>query len=209
MRRLPFLRGALIIERRYRAALFQGQRRGILKEALVERAAQKNGPAVIRFKAQIVQHPDGGKTAKIVLDLPKPIAAKLRGMITIEGVINGHPFRAPIEDRFLRVNSAMLRGASARIGEFAQLAVLGPEPEPAIPRDLGSAFSKYPDAKVLWKELTLLARLDWIRWIDGAKTPDTRARRITRTVEQLAEGKRRPCCVNFYEYMLSRVGDAR
>jgi len=173
-------------------------------------ATRSDGPPVIRFKAKLVRHPEKG-ASKPLLDLPKPVATKLHGMETIEGTINGHPFRAPFEasanGHFLRVNSAMLNGARARVGETVQLAVLGPEPEPKIPADLRTAFSAFPDAKTLWKDLTHLARLDWIRWIDGAKTPETRARRITRTVEQLAEGKRRPCCVNFYEYMLKRVGE--
>ncbi|MBV8460504.1 MAG: YdeI/OmpD-associated family protein, partial [Candidatus Eremiobacteraeota bacterium] len=56
-------------------------------------------------------------------------------------------------------------------------------------------------------DLTRLGRLDWMRWINSAKTPETRARRVRRTVEQLSSGKRRPCCVNFYEFMLHRVGE--
>ena len=57
----------------------------------------------------------------------------------------------------------------------------------------------------MWKDLTKLGRQDWVRWIESAKSPETRARRVTRTIDQLAEGKRRACCVNVYEYMLNRV----
>lgn len=168
-------------------------------------------PAVVRFKAKLVSHSSERKSPKTLLELPKTVAVKLRGMATIEGTINGHPFRAPLETtpkgESLRVNNAMLNGARAGIGEVVQLAVLGPEPEPKIPPDLRAAFSTSRKATMLWKDLTLLARLDWIRWIESAKAPETRARRITRTVEQLSSGKRRPCCVNFYEYMLKRVAE--
>ena len=57
----------------------------------------------------------------------------------------------------------------------------------------------------MWDELTPMGRRDWVRWIEGAKKPETRERRVRRTVDQLAEGKRRACCVNVYEYMLDRV----
>lgn len=174
-------------------------------------AKKSAGPAVIRFKARLVRHPAQGKAAKTFAGVPKAVAAKLRGMETIEGTINDHPFRAPLEalpeGDLLRVNTAMLNGSRARAGDTVALAVLGPEPETEIPPDLRKAFSGHPAAKALWKDLTHLARLDWIRWIDGAKAPETRARRITRTVEQLSEGKRRPCCVNFYAYMLERIAE--
>jgi uncharacterized protein YdeI (YjbR/CyaY-like superfamily) len=58
----------------------------------------------------------------------------------------------------------------------------------------------------VWDDLTF-GRLDWVRWIEAARKPETRARRVQRTVEQLAEGKRRACCVNVYEYMLERIQD--
>ncbi len=53
--------------------------------------------------------------------------------------------------------------------------------------------------------LQLAASRGTLRWIEGAKKPETRDRRVKRTVEQLSEGKRRACCVNVYEYMMERV----
>src|SRR5690606_10200835 len=46
----------------------------------------------------------------------------------------------------------------------------------------------------LWRNLTPLGRNEFICWVDDAKQPATRQRRIRRTVEELREGKRRPCC---------------
>ena len=169
------------------------------------------GPPVIRFQGTLVAHAVEGKPSKTVLELPTAVATKLRGMETIEGTINGHPFRAPFaapsNGHALRVNDAMLNGARAEIGESVRVAVLGPEPEPKVPPDLQAGFGASRKAATLWKNLTLLARLDWIRWIEGAKTHATRARRVARTIDQLSSGKRRPCCVNFYEYMLERVAE--
>ncbi len=145
-----------------------------------------------------------------LLDVPQDVSKELRDMPTVEGTINGHPFRAALErnpsgGRWLKVNKAMRRGADADDGDTVELAILGPEPDPKGPADLRTAFGSSPEAKAVWKELTTMGRQDWVRWIESAKTPETRARRIKRTVEQLAEGKRRACCVNVYEYMLNRV----
>jgi Bacteriocin-protection, YdeI or OmpD-Associated/Domain of unknown function (DUF1905) len=172
------------------------------------------GPSVVRFKARLVRLSTSSKSASgALLDIPKAAGVKLRDMIRLEGIINGHPFRAPLEPNAsggysLRVNQAMLRGANADVGDTVQLAVLGPEPEPVIPADLRSAFKASNDAKALWSDLTTELRRDWIRWIESTENAETRARRVRRTIEQLSEGKRRPCCVNFYEYMLQRVNPA-
>lgn len=160
-------------------------------------------PAVLRFNARL-----NGSGA--LLAVPKAIDKKLRGMPKVEGTINGHPFRAALEPnpsggRWLKVNKAMRWGAGAADGDTVELAILGPEPDPKGPADLRTAFESAPEAKAVWKELTTMGRQDWVRWIESAKKPETRARRVTRTVEQLSEGTRRACCVNVYEYMLNRV----
>ncbi|HEV3091676.1 MAG TPA: YdeI/OmpD-associated family protein [Candidatus Cybelea sp.] len=64
----------------------------------------------------------------------------------------------------------------------------------ALPSDLRKAFADAPAAKAAWSELTPIARRDFISWIDGAKQAETRRRRVERTCEMLAAGKRRPCC---------------
>ncbi len=180
------------------------------KQSAKKKSADEGGPEVLRFEARLVRLEGAAKNDAWVLEIPKAVATKLRGMNRIEGIINGHPFRAPLEGSqsgrlLLRVNQAMRKGAGAGDGDAVALAILGPEPDPAAPPDLQTAFRECGAAKALWTELTSEVRLDWVRWINGTKNPATRARRITRTVEQLAEGKRRPCCVNFYEYMLQRV----
>jgi hypothetical protein len=39
-----------------------------------------------------------------------------------------------------------------------------------------------------------VARRDWIRWLDSAKKPETRERRIANSCDMLVCGKRRVCC---------------
>lgn len=46
----------------------------------------------------------------------------------------------------------------------------------------------------LWKALTPLGRNEFICWVEDAKQAATRQKRIERAVEELHEGKRRPCC---------------
>lgn len=63
-----------------------------------------------------------------------------------------------------------------------------------VPVDLGKILSSDPEALAAWKNITPLARNEWICWIESAKKPETRNHRIERTRTELIEGKRRPCC---------------
>jgi hypothetical protein len=60
--------------------------------------------------------------------------------------------------------------------------------------DLQAALTAAPAMLMLWDGLTPLGRNEFICWVEDAKQPATRARRIARTLEELAEGKKRPCC---------------
>ncbi|WAJ28277.1 YdeI/OmpD-associated family protein [Antarcticirhabdus aurantiaca] len=60
--------------------------------------------------------------------------------------------------------------------------------------DLQVALRSDPVVYALWQRLTPLGRNEFICWVEDAKQPATRERRIRRTLEELSEGKRRPCC---------------
>ena len=63
-----------------------------------------------------------------------------------------------------------------------------------MPVDLKKALLAKPKALKAWEDITPLARNEFICWTVSAKMIDTRTRRVRRTVEELEEGKRRPCC---------------
>jgi uncharacterized protein YdeI (YjbR/CyaY-like superfamily) len=64
----------------------------------------------------------------------------------------------------------------------------------ALPDDLRDALLANPPALEAWKDITRLARNEFICWVEDAKQRTTRERRIRRTQEELEEGMRRPCC---------------
>ena len=63
-----------------------------------------------------------------------------------------------------------------------------------LPNDLRKALTSDKSALTAWNDLTPLGRNEFICWIEDAKKPETRNHRIERTVTELMEGKRRPCC---------------
>jgi uncharacterized protein YdeI (YjbR/CyaY-like superfamily) len=63
-----------------------------------------------------------------------------------------------------------------------------------VPADLRKALAAAPLAEAAWNDLTPIARRDFTSWIHSGKHAETRRRRIERACENLAAGKRRPCC---------------
>lgn len=66
--------------------------------------------------------------------------------------------------------------------------------EPPLAADVRRALADAPAAAAAWEGLTPIARRDFAAWIESAKQAATRRRRIERACENLAAGKRRPCC---------------
>ena len=64
----------------------------------------------------------------------------------------------------------------------------------AMPKDLRAALLSSPSVLAIWQSLTPLARNEWICWDISVKKEETRQEHIKRTVSELKEGMRRPCC---------------
>jgi uncharacterized protein YdeI (YjbR/CyaY-like superfamily) len=63
-----------------------------------------------------------------------------------------------------------------------------------LPADLRKALIAEPKALTAWQGLTPLARNEWICWTISVKKIETRMQHVTRAMEDLKKGKRRPCC---------------
>jgi hypothetical protein len=63
-----------------------------------------------------------------------------------------------------------------------------------VPADLRKALLSDESALECWNDLTPLARNEWVCWTITTKKPETRKNHVERTVVELVQGKRRPCC---------------
>ena len=66
-----------------------------------------------------------------------------------------------------------------------------PKPAIPLPAELVAAFRtrKHARAKAFYESLSPSGRREYLEWITGAKRAETRARRVAKTLEQLADGK--------------------
>ena len=160
----------------------------------------------IRFEAKLYKIGEW-----TILHLPQDASAKLpsRGMIMVQGTINGASFKTLLEpdgrygpgvnpSHWFAHDKKLLDEASAAVGKTAQVSL---EPtkewiEPEVPVDLKKALAASPKAQGLWKDITPMARWDWIRWIRAVKLKETRQKHIEVALSKFNKGMRRPCCFN-------------
>jgi hypothetical protein len=113
----------------------------------------------------------------------------------ITGTVNGCPVRGPLEaaDGAYRVplGAAWRHGNGLKAGDAVQveLAPEGPQVGAMAP-DVAAALDAEPAARAFFEGLATFYRKNFMRGIEDAKRPETRARRIAEMVALLKAGKR-------------------
>jgi hypothetical protein len=99
----------------------------------------------------------------------------------------------------MRIDGKLQQSAALSVGDTSTLEIesLNDWPEPNVPRDFETALAAAPQKiQDLWKDITPLARWEWVRWVNETRNPDTRKRRVEVSISKMKSGKRRPCCFN-------------
>jgi len=141
-----------------------------------------------------------------LLRLPERASRKLpsRGQVAVQGTINGHEFQTVLEPdgnfgHWMRVDRKLQEAAALNADDSATIAIESVKdwPEPNVPHDLKAALATAPQKiQDIWKEITPMARWEWVRWVNATQDPDTRERRVEVSISKMKSGKRRPCCFN-------------
>jgi hypothetical protein len=140
-----------------------------------------------------------------ILRLPEGASAKLpsRGQVMVEGTINGVHFQTPLEpdgrwSHWFKVDAQLLKAIKATAGDTATLTITPTKkwPEPNVPADLRKVIAADPQVQAFWKDITPLARWEWVRWTRATNKSEIRKRRLEVALSKLKAGERRPCCWN-------------
>ncbi len=138
----------------------------------------------------------GGKTATGIQVPPEVVEALGSGKRPAVSVtINGHTYRstiAPMSGAFYLPVSAEVREA-ARVAAGDEIDVdveldIAPR-EVAVPPDFQAALDADVAAKTAFERLSYSNKRQHTLAIDGAKTPETRQRRIEKAISTLRESK--------------------
>lgn len=139
----------------------------------------------------------GGKTAT-GMAVPEEVVDALGGgrrpAVTV--AVGGHVYRSTIAvmgGRFMLPLAAEHREAAGlaagdTVNVDVELDTASRLVEP--PADLAEAITADETARTTFDALAPSHRKEWVRWVEEAKKPETRALRIARTIEALHEGRR-------------------
>jgi len=141
----------------------------------------------------------GPKGAWVFVDLPKksPEYLGAKGRVPVVLTVGGQEFRVsafPDGSGGHQVNfNKAMQGAAAFSPGAAVKILLEVDAKPrtvAVPKDLKIALSRGGKAKTSFEGLAPSHKKAYVDWIEEAKRPETRARRIAGTLARLRKGEK-------------------
>jgi hypothetical protein len=150
-----------------------------------------------RFTSELVGR--GPKGAWVFLPIPFDVQTVFgsKARVAVAGTVNGAPFQnslLPNGDgtHSMPVNKELLASANAKVGEAVEV-VLSVDTAPRTvtpPDDLQSALVASEGMEQAFGQLSYSHQKELVDWIAGAKKPETRARRVEKSLEMLRTGQR-------------------
>lgn len=151
----------------------------------------------IAFDGELLAARGGGHA--IALDEAQATSLGARHMSRVAGTLNEHPFRSNV----MKIGSSFLLGVHKENVDALGLApgdtvtvVMAIDTEPrgddTPPEILLDALREDPKAAATWEKLAPSHRREFIGHIKEAKRDETRARRVKRTIDELAGRNPKP-----------------
>lgn len=158
-------------------------------------AAKQTKTPTVRFRTTL----EGGKGATTGIVVPDELVAELgKGKKPpVQVTVNGHAWRSTVAvmgGRSMVGVSAENRGkAGVAAGDEIEVElVLDEAPrEIEVPADLAAALDAEPAARTFFDGLSFSLKRYHVEQVTGAKTDETRQRRIAKAVDLLKQGKAR------------------
>ncbi|MFC2063779.1 YdeI/OmpD-associated family protein [Chloroflexota bacterium] len=142
------------------------------------------------FKA-IIESDGGGAFVQIPFDVEEVFGKK---RVPVIALIEGHSYRGNLSrwggpDHILIILKAIRQKIGKDIGDLVEVK-LEEDTLPrmvTIPPDLQEALDKDPEIRTVFQKLSYSHQKEHVNSILDAKRPDTRQRRISKTLEMLSE----------------------
>ncbi len=153
--------------------------------------------AIVRFKATILKFAKKGeKTGWTYIEIPPDLAERIypgnRKSFRVKGMLDDEKINCvallPMgQGSFIMpLNSALRKKIRKQAGAVIFVELQADKKEPQLNKDLMICLDDEPSALSFFRSLTKSHQHYFSRWIDSAKTSETKAKRIARTISALA-----------------------
>ncbi|GAB2846795.1 YdeI/OmpD-associated family protein [Hymenobacter ruber] len=135
----------------------------------------------------------------VVIPFSVPEVYGKRGQLPVHVTFDGYPYQGsavPLGDghHALLILKQIRKAIDKTIGDTVRVTM---RHDTAVrkmeaPADLAEQLAANPKAAAYFDKLAYTHQREFVRWLEGAKRPETRARRLAETVEMLGQGRKRP-----------------
>jgi len=148
---------------------------------------------IITFSARIESARGGGAYVAIPFDVEQTFGKK---RVPVNATIDGVPYRGSLVRmgqpcHILGILKSIREAIGKQVGDMVEVTLeedLAPR-DVDVPADLQEALLLEPEANRAFDALSFSHKREYVNWIVEAKRSETRAQRISRTVDALRSGK--------------------
>lgn len=155
--------------------------------------------AMIKFTATLKKFDDQGEKTgwtyiELSLDKAQKIKPDNRKSFRVKGKLDDYAIKGvavmPMGDGtfVLPFNAAMRKGTGKRKGEKVTVQLIEDTEEMVYNADMLECIADEPKAKANFEKMSKGMQRYFSKWIDDAKTEETKAKRIAQTVNALVQG---------------------
>ena len=121
-----------------------------------------------------------------------------RGRVPVQATFDNYPYQGsivPLGDghHALLLLKQIRRAIDKTVGDTVRVTLSrdATERKMEAPADLAEKLATNPKAAGYFDKLAYTHQREFVRWLEGAKKPETRTRRLNEIVELLAQGRKR------------------
>ena len=172
--------------------------KAVVKTTKAPKEAGAPKSVIEQFRA-LIRRDEGSEVCAI--DIPFDVEKTFgsRGRVPVRGTLNGAPYRASVfrmggDCHFMVVNRKLREAAGVRGGETVPV-TMERDNEPRViepPDDFARALKGNREARATWDKLSYTHQREHVEHVEDAKKPETRQRRIEKSIATLAAGKKEP-----------------
>ena len=146
----------------------------------------------------ILEAGDGDGGVFVVLPFSVHEAYGTKGRVPVRATFDGYPYQGSISPmggghHMLIVLKQIRKSIDKTIGDTVRVTLARDtaERKMEVPADLAEQLATAPKAAAYFAKLAYSHQRDYVRWLEGAKKPETRTRRLGEMLEMLNQGRKR------------------
>ena len=150
------------------------------------------------FEAVLEAGEEGDGGVFVVLPFSVLAAYGTRGRVPVQATFDGYPYQGsavPLGDghHALLLLKQIRRALDKTVGDTVRVTLRRDVAERKMeaPADLAEQLAAHPQAAAYFNKLAYTHQREYVRWLEGAKKPETRTKRLAEIVEMLSQGRKR------------------